>query len=68
MPHDFSETDEGKHVVDADGRRIGSIERVVDGDAHFKPDPEMPGPLKSALGVQEGTTSTLQREHVDTVT
>ena len=66
--HDFSEDDEGKSVVTADGRQIGTVESVTNGDPKFRHDPEMPGPLKESLGVSDGPTSTLQHEHISSVT
>lgn len=66
--HDFSEDDEGKSVVTTEGRQIGTIESVMDGDPKFRHGPEMPGPLKESLGVSDGPTSTLQHEHISSVT
>ena len=66
--HDFSEDDEGKSVVTREGRQIGTIESVIDGDPKFRHDSEMPGPLKESLGVSDGPTSSLQHEHISSVT
>ena len=66
--HDFSQDDEGKSVVTTEGRQIGTIESVMDGDPKFRHDPEMPGPLKESLGVSDGPTSSLQHEHISSVT
>ena len=48
----------------AQGKQVGTIESVMEGDPKFRHDPEMPGPLEESLGVSDGPTSSLQREHI----
>ncbi|WP_101294357.1 PRC-barrel domain-containing protein [Halegenticoccus soli] len=68
MAHDFTEDDLGKPVVSSDGRRVGSVSDVEGGRAHVRADPDMPGELKEALGVDDTLTSTMEHEHVSRVT
>lgn len=68
MAHQFTDDDRGKPVVTDDGEQIGTVADVADGAATFEADTDLPGPLREALGVQEGVTSTMQKEQISTVT
>lgn len=46
----FTDDDEGKRVVNADGDEIGVIETVKGGSAHVNPDPGITDTIKSRLG------------------
>lgn len=70
--YEFDDADRDKVVLSAEGEQVGTIERVIDGDPEVRADPEMPGELRDALGIEEGSgdaavTSRLQHEHIDTV-
>lgn len=46
----FTEEDEGKRVVNADGEKIGIISGVQNGDAYVDPDPGITDKIMSKLG------------------
>ncbi|ELY59794.1 MULTISPECIES: PRC-barrel domain-containing protein [Natronococcus] len=46
----FTEEDEGKDVVNANGDQIGIVSEVDAGTAYVNPDPGMTDTLKSQLG------------------
>lgn len=50
MSANFSDDDEGKRVVNANGDEIGMIKSVSGGTAHVEPDPGMTDTIKSKLG------------------
>ncbi|MGM0592893.1 MAG: PRC-barrel domain containing protein [Halobacteriota archaeon] len=50
MSAHFSDEDEGKRVVNANGDEIGMIQTVSGGQAHVDPDPDMTDTIKSKLG------------------
>jgi len=47
---EYSDSDEGKKVVNAHGETIGRITEVRGGTAHVDPDPGMMDTMKSKLG------------------
>ncbi|WP_435361015.1 PRC-barrel domain containing protein [Haloarchaeobius sp. DFWS5] len=66
----FSEKDEGKRVVNAEGETVGRIVDVRHGTAYVDPDPSVFDTIKSKLGwgdVDEDTYP-LQKADVATVT
>ena len=46
----FTEDDEGKSVMDANGDEIGMVNRVHGGDAFVDPDPGITDAIRSKLG------------------
>ncbi|MDF9744201.1 PRC-barrel domain containing protein [Natrinema salsiterrestre] len=46
----FTDNDEGKRVVNANGDEIGMVKTVSGGTAHIDPDPGMTDTIKSKLG------------------
>jgi hypothetical protein len=46
----FTDEDEGKRVVNADGDEIGIVETVEGGSAYVNPDPGITDTIKSKLG------------------
>jgi hypothetical protein len=70
MAHRFTEDDEGKRVLSADGDSIGMITQVEGNTAHVDPDPGITDSVKSKLGWGDADEETyaLSDEHVDTVT
>ncbi|MFP8951501.1 PRC-barrel domain containing protein [Natrialbaceae archaeon A-arb3/5] len=50
MCAEFTDDDEGKRIVNAEGEEVGMIESVEDGTAHVDPDPGMTDTIKSKLG------------------
>ena len=50
MSANFTEEDEGKRVVNANGEEIGMVRNVSGGQAHVDPDPDMTDTIKSKLG------------------
>ena len=50
MCADFTQDDEGKAVVNAEGEQIGIVQDVEHGTAHVDPDPGMTDTIKSKLG------------------
>lgn len=70
MCANFTDDDEGKHVVNAEGETIGIVEAVEGGAAHVEPDPGITDTIKSRLGWGDSDEETyrLEAEHVDTIT
>ncbi|MDQ2049188.1 PRC-barrel domain containing protein [Natronolimnohabitans sp. A-GB9] len=66
----FTEDDEGKRVVDADGETVGIIESVEAGTPHVAPDPGVTDTIKSKLGWGEADDETyrLDENNVESVT
>ena len=52
MAHDttLSDDDEGKHVINSDGEKIGRVVSVEGGAAHVDPDPGLTDTIMSKLG------------------
>ena len=50
MCAEFTQDDEGKPVLNAEGEQIGIIRDVERGTAHVDPDPGMTDTIKSKLG------------------
>ena len=63
MRTEFTDDDEGKRVVNAEGDEIGRIEAVQGGSAHVNPDPGMTDTLKSKLGWGDADEDTYQLDH-----
>ena len=73
MCANFTVDDEGKSVVDTNGKEIGVIDDVDAGVAYVEPGPEMPESIKSRLhrnrDVAGGMeTFQLDEDHVDEIT
>lgn len=66
----FSDDDEGKSVVNADGEEVGIITTVEHGTAHVNPDPGITDKIMSTLGWsdQDEDTYPLQEESVEAIT
>ncbi|WP_255169297.1 PRC-barrel domain containing protein [Natrononativus amylolyticus] len=66
----FTDDDEGKPVVNANGERIGMIEAVEGGMVHVDPDPGVTDTIKSKLGWGDADeeTYTLEEENVESIT
>lgn len=67
---EFTEDDQGKTVVTADGDEIGSVSGVEGRRAYVDPDPGITDRIKSALGWQDVDEEdyALEESQVDTVT
>jgi len=67
MARDFTNADEGKHVMTADGDMVGTIETVSGGMAHIKPDASLDRSIRQQLGWSEEGADTyeLRSDHVD---
>ena len=57
---EFTDDDEGKRIVNAEGDQIGIIESVEGGTAHVDPDPGMTDTIKSKLGWGDTDEETYQ--------
>ena len=70
MCADFTDDDEGKRVVNADGDQIGLIETVEHGTVHVNPDPGITDSIKSKLGWgdADGETYELDESNVESIT
>jgi hypothetical protein len=66
----FTDDDEGKRVVNADGDEIGIIETVERGSAHVNPDPGITDTIKSKLGWGDSDEESyeLTERNVETIT
>ena len=66
----FTDDDEGKRVVNADGDEIGVIETVKGGSAHVNPDPGITDTIKSRLGWGDSDEETyeLDERNVESIT
>ncbi|SDF31495.1 hypothetical protein SAMN04488067_103177 [Halorubrum xinjiangense] len=47
---DISEADEGKRVVNSEGKKIGIVKAVKNGRAYVDPSPGITGAIRSRLG------------------
>jgi len=67
MARDFTNADEGKHVMTADGDMVGTIEQVSGGMAHVSPDASLDRSIRQKLGWSEEGEATyeLRSDHVD---
>lgn len=70
MCANFTEKDEGKSVIDADGDEVGIVSDVEHGTAYVDPDPDLTDTVKSQLGWGEADEETyaLQEDNVETIT
>ena len=70
MAHQFTNDDEGKTVVNADGDSIGRVMEIRGNSAYVEPDPGITDSVKSKLGWGDSDEDTyeLRDEHVETVT
>jgi hypothetical protein len=50
MAHSFTDDDEGKKVINADGETVGLVSEVTHGTAYVDPDPGITDKLMSKLG------------------
>lgn len=58
MPRNFRSSDEGKHVVTADGDMVGTIEEASGSNAHVTPDQDLSRSIRRRLGwTEEGEES-----------
>jgi hypothetical protein len=66
----FTDDDEGKRVVNAEGDEIGIIETVEGGSAYVNPDPGVTDAIKSKLGWGDSDEESyeLADRNVETVT
>lgn len=70
--YEFTEDDHDKQVVTAEGEPIGVVDRVVDEGPQVRANRQIPEDIGRQLGFEnpgqsDSTTSTLQREQIDTV-
>jgi len=67
---DFTESDEGKNVVNGNGETIGRIVEVKQNGAHVDPDPSVTDTIMSKLGwgSRDEGTYLLDADHVETIT
>ncbi len=70
MSPNFTDDDEGKRVVNADGEEIGMITGVEHGTAHVDPDPGITDSVRSKLGWGDADEDTyaLDDDNVDSIT
>ncbi|RQG99728.1 PRC-barrel domain containing protein [Natrarchaeobius oligotrophus] len=66
----FTEDDEGKRIVNADGDEVGIVQSVEGGTVHVDPDPGMTDTIKSRLGWGDADEETyrLDEENVESIT
>ena len=62
MSPNFTDDDEGKHVVNADGDTIGVVTKVHGGHLHVEPDPGVTDSIKSKLGWGDADEDTYQMD------
>ncbi|MCU4741488.1 PRC-barrel domain containing protein [Halobacteria archaeon AArc-m2/3/4] len=65
----FTDDDEGKRVVNANGEEIGMIQSVEGGAVHVDPDPGMADSIKSKLGWGDSDEETymLDEDNVESI-
>lgn len=70
MRTNFTDDDEGKHVVNAEGDRIGVVTEVRGDRVHVDPDPGITDTIKSKLGWGDTDEETYQMDesNVDEIT
>ncbi|WP_255194552.1 PRC-barrel domain containing protein [Natronobeatus ordinarius] len=66
----FSDHDEGKRVVNADGEAIGIVEHVHGSTVHVNPDPGVTDTIRSKLGWGDADEETyeLDESNVESIT
>lgn len=66
----FTDDDEGKRVVNANGDEIGIVEHVEAGTAHVDPDPGITDSIRSTLGWGDADEETysLDDSNVESIT
>jgi hypothetical protein len=66
----FTDSDEGKRVVDGNGNKIGMVSEVRGSTAYVNPDPGMGDTIKSKLGWGDVSAEdyALEEAHVSSVT
>ncbi|ELY61609.1 hypothetical protein [Natronolimnohabitans innermongolicus] len=66
----FTDDDEGKQVVNANGERIGIVESVDAGTPYVNPNPDVTDSIKTALGWGDADEETyvLDTDDVEAVT
>ena len=70
MPRRFRSEDEGKHVVNADGDEIGTVERISENTAHVTPAANLSQQMRRRLGweAEDEETYELPHDRVDAIT
>ncbi|WP_254861718.1 PRC-barrel domain containing protein [Halovivax gelatinilyticus] len=70
MSAHYTDDEEGKRVVTADGDEIGMVSEVRDGRLHVDPDPGMTDSIKASLGWGDADEDTyaLDDDKVESVT
>ena len=70
MCAEFTDEDEGKRVVNADGDVIGVVETVEAGTPHVAPDPGLTDTIKATLGWGDADEDTyaLDEANVESIT
>ena len=70
MCANFSDDDEGKRVVNADGEEIGIVENVHGSTVHVNPDPGVTDTIRSKLGWGDADEETyeLDESNVESIT
>jgi len=65
----LSDKDEGKHVVNKAGKKIGMVSRVEGNHAYVDPDPGITDTIKSKLGWGDSDEETysLDDDHVESI-
>ncbi len=69
MCANFTDDDEGKRVVNANGEEIGIVQSVEGGSVHVDPDPGMADSIKSKLGWGDSDEETyaLDEDNVESI-
>lgn len=69
MVRDFTSADEGKRVMTADGKMVGTVDQVQGGKAHVTVDESLSQSIRRKLGwTKEGEASyELQQSKVDKI-
>ena len=70
MCPEFTDDDEGKRVVNAEGEQIGIVESVKGGTPYVDPDPGVADTIKSKLGWGDADeeTYTLDEKNIESIT
>lgn len=65
-----TDEDQGKHVVDSSGEKIGMVTEVKGGTAYVNPDPGLTDMIQSKLGWADADQDdyALDADRIDTVT
>jgi hypothetical protein len=69
MVRNFNSSDEGKHVMTADGDMVGTVDRISGGSAHVKPDNSLSQNTRRKLGWTDESEDTfrLKKSNVDSI-